>query len=428
MANQAHNITLNTIKKLYALSGNRCANPDCQRELIKDGTQLGEIAHICAASPNGPRYDASMTDDERRDYANLILLCGDCNKIIDENPKKYPVGLLREWKQTHESRYQDPFVTMQNAYLKRLECCPQQDIDIEEDSFFDVKLINGKKENFLSKHVLSNYILAQIEQLDWKSFKNLIVKGVAGIGKSTEMKYAYNSLINIFSDKNKHKKYQFCPYPIYFELKNFQDDLIIPLDVDNTIVFLDGFDELSECNAVKVKKKIGIIKNSHPNVRFVIAGRDASFDLEFVKDSFCEELRLTFEINLKDENDRKLYFRYLDTPLFSLVFIPFYKSRALQDEYKEIKNLKLFVETIIESKLKDDKKRKDYAEGLSGRQTSSSKIDFKNLKSCLADFCYQLNLKGVRHFSEKDVLESFNNDDISECFLKSSIIEEHEGK
>lgn len=428
MANQARNITLNTIKKLYALSGNKCANPDCQRELIKDGTQLGEIAHICAASPNGPRYDASMTDDERRDYANLILLCGDCNKIIDENPKKYPVGLLREWKQTHESRYQDPFVTMQNAYLKRLEFCPQQDIDIEEDSFFDVKLINGKKENFLSKHVLSNYILAQIEQLDWKSFKNLIVKGVAGIGKSTEMKYAYNSLINIFSDKNKHQKYQFCPYPIYLELKNFQDDLIIPLDVDNTIVFLDGFDELSECNAVKVKKKIGIIKNSHPNVRFVIAGRDASFDLEFVKDSFCEELRLTFEINLKDENDRKLYFRYLNTPLFSLVFIPFYKSRALQDEYKEIKNLKQFVETIIERKLKDDKKRKDYAEGLSGRQTSSSKIDFKNLKSCLADFCYQLNLKGVRHFSEKDVLESFNNDDISECFLKSSLIEEREGK
>lgn len=428
MANQARNITLNTIKKLYALSGNKCANPDCQRELIKDGTQLGEIAHICAASPNGPRYDASMTDDERRDYANLILLCGDCNKIIDGNPEKYPVGLLREWKQIHESRCQDQFEEKQKEYLKRIECCPQQDVGIEEDSFFDIKLIDKKNENFLSKHVLSNYILAQIEQFDWKSFKNLIVKGVAGIGKSTEMKYAYNSLVNIFSDKNKHQKYQFCPYPIYFELKNFQDDLIIPLDIENTIVFLDGYDELSECNAIKVKKKIGIIKNSHSNVRFVIAGRDASFDHEFVKNPFFEELKLSYEINLKDVNDRKLYFQYLNTPLFSLVFIPFYKSRALQDEYKEIKNLKQFVETIVESKLKDDKKRKDYAEGLSGRQSSSSKIDFKKLKSCLGVFCYQLNLKGVRHFSEEEVLESFNNDDISECFLKSSLIEEHEGK
>lgn len=428
MANQARNITLNTIKKLYALSGNRCANPDCQRELIQNGTQLGEIAHICAASPSGPRYDLSMTDDKRRDYANLILLCGDCNKIIDDNPDKYPVGLLREWKQVHESRCQDQFEKTQNAYLKRLECCPQQDVGIEEDSFFDIKLTNEKKDNFLSKHVLSNYILAQIEQFEWKNFKNLIVKGIAGIGKSTEMKYAYNSLIDIFSDKSKHQKYQFCPYPIYFELKNFQDDLPIPLEIENTIVFLDGYDELSECNAIKVKKRIGNIKSFYSKVRFVIAGRDASFDLEFIKDSFCEELKLSYEINLDDENDRKLYIQYLNTPLFSLVFIPFYKSRALQKEYEGIKNLKQFVETIIEGKLKDDKKRKDYAEGFSGRQTSSSKIDFKKLKSCLGAFCYQLNLKGVRHFSEEDVLESFNNDDISECFLKSSLIEEHEGK
>ena len=174
------------------------------------------------------------------------------------------------------------------------------------------------------------------------------------------MKYAYNFLINVFSDENKHQKYQFCPYPIYFELKNFQDDLPIPLDIENTIVFLDGYDELSECNAIKVKKKIGIIKNSHSNVRFVIAGRDASFDHEFVKNPFFEELKLSYEINLKDVNDRKLYFQYLNTPLFSLVFIPFYKSRALQDEYKEIKSLKQFVETIVESKLKDDKKRKDF--------------------------------------------------------------------
>ena len=428
MMSSARNITLNTIKKLYALSGNKCANPDCQRELVKDGTLLGEIAHICAANPNGPRYDLSMTDDERRGYSNLILLCGDCNKIIDDNPDKYPVGLLREWKQKHESRCQDQFEKTQNAYLKRLECCPQQDVGVEENSFFDIKLINGKNEKFLSKHVLSSYILTQIEQYDWNSFKNLIVKGVAGIGKSTEMKYAYNSLIDIFSDKNKHQKYQFCPYPIYFELKNFQDDLHIPLDIENTIVFLDGFDELSECNIVKVEKEIGSIKSSHLNVRFVIAGRDASFDHEFIKNSFCEELRLSYEVNLEDENDRKLYYQYLNTPLFSLVFIPFYKNRALQEEYKGIKNLKQFVETIIEGKLKDDKKRKDYAEGFSGRQTSSSKIDFKKLKSCLADFCYQLNLKGVRHFSEKDILESFNNDDISECFLKSSLIEEHEDK
>ncbi len=39
-------------KKLFALSGNQCAEPSCQQKMISnDGNNvLGEIAHICAAS------------------------------------------------------------------------------------------------------------------------------------------------------------------------------------------------------------------------------------------------------------------------------------------------------------------------------------------------------------------------------------------
>ena len=34
-----------------------------------------QIAHIRAANKNGPRFDANMTDDERRAFPNLLLLC-----------------------------------------------------------------------------------------------------------------------------------------------------------------------------------------------------------------------------------------------------------------------------------------------------------------------------------------------------------------
>lgn len=428
MSNQARNITLNTTKKLYALSGNRCANPDCHRELFKNGVQLGEIAHIKAASPNGPRYDASMTDDERRDYANLILLCGDCNKIIDGNPQKYPVELLYDWKRNHESCYQGQYGEEQKKYLERINNCQLRDVGVENDFFFNIKLLFGNNGELCKKHVLSEYILKQIEQCNWKDFKNLFVKGIAGIGKSTEMKYAYNSLIEVFSDKNNHQKYQFSPYPVYFELKNFQDDLPLPLDIENTIVFLDGFDELSEKNAVKVQKKIESIKSSRQNIRFIISGRDASFYQEFVKVLNSEVLKLSYEINLNDECDQKLYYHYLNTPLFSLIFIPFYKYRALQDKYKDIKNLKQFIETIINDKLNDDKKRKDYADGISSRQNSLSKIDFENLKISISIFVFYLYSKGSRYFKEAEVLDIFKNDDFSECFLKSSLIEEHESK
>ncbi len=45
-----------------------------------------------------------MTDDERRHYNNLILLCDECHTVIDNpsNEDLYPVSILKEWKQIHE--------------------------------------------------------------------------------------------------------------------------------------------------------------------------------------------------------------------------------------------------------------------------------------------------------------------------------------
>ena len=40
-------------------------------------------AHICAAAQGGPRYDASMTPEERKSFENGIWLCQSCSKLID---------------------------------------------------------------------------------------------------------------------------------------------------------------------------------------------------------------------------------------------------------------------------------------------------------------------------------------------------------
>ncbi|GAA4963943.1 hypothetical protein [Algibacter aquimarinus] len=65
------------IKRLFALSGNQCAKPDCYKELIaEDGhTVVAKICHIEAAKKGGSRFRQSMNNDERRSYSNLILLC-----------------------------------------------------------------------------------------------------------------------------------------------------------------------------------------------------------------------------------------------------------------------------------------------------------------------------------------------------------------
>lgn len=99
------------VRRLDTLSGNECAHPDCSKKLVaEDGISIiSKICHIAAASPEGPRYDPSMTDDDRRGFDNLILLCDEHHVIIDnkENETLYPTELLKKWKIDHRKKVLD---------------------------------------------------------------------------------------------------------------------------------------------------------------------------------------------------------------------------------------------------------------------------------------------------------------------------------
>jgi hypothetical protein len=91
-----------TIKRLFALSGNRCAFPRCTTALIQGDTVVGQICHIKAAKPGGPRYDDQQTDAERHAFANLILMCGTHHTVIDDDEEAYTVQRLLKPKAEHE--------------------------------------------------------------------------------------------------------------------------------------------------------------------------------------------------------------------------------------------------------------------------------------------------------------------------------------
>ncbi len=93
-----------TIKRLFARSGNRCAFPRCAVEIIQGDTLVGEICHIKAARPGGPRYDENQTSAERHSYDNLILLCGIHHTVVDDDEEAYTVDRLIKMKTDHEQR------------------------------------------------------------------------------------------------------------------------------------------------------------------------------------------------------------------------------------------------------------------------------------------------------------------------------------
>ena len=81
-----------------------CSNPNCAK--LTSGPQkdankvlnIGVAAHITAASKGGVRYDAALTQTERKSVENGIWLCQNCAKLVDNDAVRYTVDLLRKWK------------------------------------------------------------------------------------------------------------------------------------------------------------------------------------------------------------------------------------------------------------------------------------------------------------------------------------------
>ena len=99
-----------TITELAKCVGYRCSNPECRRPTIGANAAqdspitIGVAAHICAASPGGPRYDRAQTREERRAKANAIWLCQNCARLIDTDERRFSVELLVEWKGKAQER------------------------------------------------------------------------------------------------------------------------------------------------------------------------------------------------------------------------------------------------------------------------------------------------------------------------------------
>lgn len=88
--------------RLALESNNLCANPLCFNTIMDPLTQTitGQIAHIIPFSNDGPRGNSvHLKEEEINSFDNLLLLCPECHKIIDTNPREYTIDILREWKQ-----------------------------------------------------------------------------------------------------------------------------------------------------------------------------------------------------------------------------------------------------------------------------------------------------------------------------------------
>lgn len=110
---RAGNATAHTIAKLWAKAAGRCEYDGCNKLLYKDDLtsediNRGFVAHIIAASPDGPRGDVVLSAQLVDDIGNVILMCHDHHRLIDhEQVAEHTVDRLRAMKKKHEDRVRE---------------------------------------------------------------------------------------------------------------------------------------------------------------------------------------------------------------------------------------------------------------------------------------------------------------------------------
>lgn len=93
---------------LFVRAGGRCEFDGCPRYLMEHPVTLTEgnfaqVAHIVAFRRDGPRGRVRSRPGDIHAMQNLMLLCPQCHKLIDDHPTDYTRRTLSEYKRRHES-------------------------------------------------------------------------------------------------------------------------------------------------------------------------------------------------------------------------------------------------------------------------------------------------------------------------------------
>ncbi len=184
-----------------------CSDPKCGRLTVgatSDGDgeiMLGEASHICAAAPGGPRYDAGMSEAERRSAKNGIWMCKLHGKSVDSVDPKFTVELLRRWKTRAEERshrsvlYTDAAWTAKvskSNLAKCLHASAAADVDVfrrtERWPSTDVALTVQMEE--LDKPVQTSALARALSELG-----DLVLVAPPGMGKTSTLLQVAEGLV-----------------------------------------------------------------------------------------------------------------------------------------------------------------------------------------------------------------------------------------
>lgn len=146
-------IATNIARKLWAQCGGFCQNPSCNKylfvEVEDDVVSLANVAHIIGYGKSGPRSEHELADYIDKDgIDNLIMLCLECHKVVDELENKFSVEQMQAWKTAHEvkinSLFAFPQIDDERELLEQVnELVTENRFIFEEYGPFSKKVLQG---------------------------------------------------------------------------------------------------------------------------------------------------------------------------------------------------------------------------------------------------------------------------------------------
>lgn len=372
-------------KKLYALSGNQCCFPGCTEKVydLEMDVLLGEMCHISAVNPNGPRFNPNLTNDELNSYQNIILLCPNHHTMIDKNEKQYNEAFLKSMKMDHESKFYnilnkiDEIAGANEGEIKaealeenvaieaslKVEKIKKIDYD-EVDEYIPRYVISlTEDEQFLSE---SKTLLETIENEN-----RLTILGVAGSGKSIELQH----LAYLHSNENS------VLYPVKVRLNILTTESIEELlkiecpelekiPHNRLLIILDALDEVQSNNLDSASRKIILFGKKYKEAKIVVSCRNnfyttetdiRSAKLEGFKTFLIKPLEYSSILNYLDNKidikpelfvedlRRKGFYEFLLTPFYLVSLKEYYNSKKEIPESK-----KMVFEYLISQRIESD--------------------------------------------------------------------------
>ena len=179
--------------------GYLCSNPGCRQptsgpQSTPSGTvNIGVAAHITTASPGGPRYDSSLSSEQRASAENGIWLCQTCAKLIDSDQSRYTVEKLAEWKSDAEAaaaraleHRRAPVTESEGVFLEAELLMPELIAEMREDVCGDeTELIREfvvlPSRNVVFWHTKPRFVYSETDhaqlrlQVDWLEEMGVVV-------------------------------------------------------------------------------------------------------------------------------------------------------------------------------------------------------------------------------------------------------------